>query len=664
MAARSCETPGRRRPILLALASITLLAGGLLTGNVGSAGAAGDAAYIGPSRGEPLPAETRGIVPAPVSRTDHAAADFAFREDTTIVVSAGRAVAPAQRLADRLRVVTGFQLPVRFGDAGQGDVSFVLGDPQTGAPRPFQEREGYRLDVAKSRAVITAETPHGLHNGTQTLLQLLPPWALGDRVYDVAWTVPATTILDYPRFASRGLMIDPARAFLEVGEVKRIIDQMALVKANRLHIHLTDDQGWRLQIDSWPNLAAHGGTGAMAGGKSGYYTKEDFVNIVEYANDRHIEVIPEIDMPGHMTAAISSYPELSCTDEPIPLPPTRGVFPNSLCIGEESTYDFVRDVLSELAAISPSPYIHIGGDETRGTSNEDYRTFVLRVEGIVHDLDKKMIGWTPMPETGPDPSTVHHYWADRANTMSADWFANDRPVMLSPTSFAYLDYGFAPDQELGWKYTNKDTEASYAWDPAAVVDETTHENINLTFGIKESNILGVEGAIWGEEMLRGGPDVEFCVWPRLAGLMEKAWSPRQLSDSYDDYKVRLGQLGLRLHIAEVNLWSDPKVPWASSLTGVQGRLRGDGSFSGPVARLSTLTMPTNAHTAVIDWGDGTVTDGVVTGAGSAMSTAPQVATVSGTHTYAEPGTHHGSVTVTLADGNVLTRPFTLVDPTP
>jgi len=657
--------------------SFVLVAGAALVAGVLAAPAAADtsprnetatgASLTGaanPMSAEPLPAETGGIVPAPVEQTAGAGDPFELTASSRIMVSEGKAMAAGNQLAKRLRTATGFALPVRQGTAGSGDIAMVLADPESGASQDYQRDAAYRLTASAPGVTIAAATRTGLQYASSTLLQLLPPWAMADRPYDVAWTVAPTTVVDYPRYAERGLMIDPARNFLTVPEVRRVIDQLNFVKANRLHIHLTDDQGWRIQIDSWPNLTAHGGTGSMAGGQSGFYTKDDFRAIVAYAAERGIEVIPEIDIPGHVTAALSSYPQLSCDDKPVPLRTTGGVSTYSLCVSEESTYQFVHDVLTEVAEISPSPYVHIGGDEAAGTSDADYETFINRVDGIVRSLGKTMVGWTPIPKAGVAPDVVQQYWADRTRAMNSSWFAGDRPVLLSPTSYAYLDYGFAPGQTLGWKYTNKDTAAAYSLDPSAVVDETTRRNINQTYGIQEKNILGIEGAIWGEKLLRGGPDLEYLVWPRLAALMERAWSPQDKAGDFTDFGGRLGQLGARLHIAGTNLWPDPKVPWATTLGGLDLSGPGlsvnqKGVVDGPVASLSSLAFGPTGHTAAIDWGDGVRTDGTITGAGAAMSTTPQVGTVSGSHRYAASGTYTGTVTVTLASGNMLRTPFTV-----
>ena len=232
--------------------------------------------------------------------------------------------------------------------------------------------QGYQLDITATSITVRANQPAGLFNGVQTLRQLLPVAAESTTVQTGPWLVPGGQIVDHPRFGYRGAMLDVARHFFPVAAIKAYIDQIALYKVNHLHLHLSDDQGWRIAIDSWPRLTTYGGGTSVGGGPGGYYTKADYTEIVNYAAIRHITIVPEIDMPGHTNAALASYAELNCNGEAPSLYTGMKVGFSSLCVGRELTYKFIDDVIRELAALTPGPYIHIGGDEASSTSDADY----------------------------------------------------------------------------------------------------------------------------------------------------------------------------------------------------------------------------------------------------------------------------------------------------
>ena len=266
---------------------------------------------------------------------------------------------------------------------GPGPVSVELGKTGLGP-------EGYDLTVTPSAVKLVAEEPAGLFYGVQTIRQLL---GVGKRL-------PAVRIRDRPRFGWRGSMLDVARHFRPVKDVKRFIDLIALYKLNRLHLHLSDDQGWRIAISKWPRLATHGGQTEVGGGRGGYYTQRQYSDLVEYAAARYVEIVPEIDMPGHVHAALSSYPKLSCDGKPTPLYTGIDVGFSTLCVDKPVTYDFVSDVIGELARLTPGPFIHIGGDEAAATKPADYVKFVRRVQQIVEfvrQADDRLGGDRPRP---------------------------------------------------------------------------------------------------------------------------------------------------------------------------------------------------------------------------------------------------------------------------
>lgn len=353
----------------------------LVAGLLGVPGAAAS-----PPSTDPAPA----IIPAPTSVTSTPGESFTLTPGTRILVGSDSsgAMAAATALAEILRPSTGYPFPVsRQGDHSTAhSIRFKLVDSAG------LGEEGYRLDVTPGAVLLRANTAAGLFYGVQTLRQLLPGEIESQTVQPGPWTLPGIHVQDEPRFAWRGAMLDVARHFFSVAEVKRYIDLLALYKVNVLHLHLADDQGWRIEIDSWPRLATYGGSTEVGGGPGGYYTKEQYAALIEYAQERHIMVVPEIDMPGHTNAALASYAELNCDGEAPPLYTGTSVGFSSLCIDKPVTYQFVDDVVRELAAMTPGPYIHIGGDEAHSTAHEDYVRFVNRVQGIVSSHGKDMIG--------------------------------------------------------------------------------------------------------------------------------------------------------------------------------------------------------------------------------------------------------------------------------
>ena len=232
------------------------------------------------------------------------------------------------------------------------------------------------------------------------------------------WTAPGGTILDYPRFAYRGAMLDVARHFFSVAQVERYIDQLALYKVDYLHLHLADDQGWRIAVNGWPQLTTIGAGTEVGGGPGGFYSQADYQAIVAYAAQRYVTVVPEIDMPGHTNAALASYPQLNCDGVAPPVYTGTDVGFSSLCVGLPITYQFLTDVINQLAALTPGQYLDIGGDEAHSTSPSDYATFVGKVQQIVAATGKTAIGWPDIAKATLLPSTVGQFW-DTATTAPA-----------------------------------------------------------------------------------------------------------------------------------------------------------------------------------------------------------------------------------------------------
>ena len=406
--------------------------------------------------------------------------------------------------------------------------------------------EGYRLTIAGDRITAAAAHPAGLFYAIQTLRQLLPPEAEG-RAMNAAIPILTGEVVDRPRFEWRGAMLDVSRHFLKPADVKRYVDHMALYKLNRLHLHLSDDQGWRIEIKSRPNLTAHGGSTAVGGGAGGFYRQAEYTDIVEYARARFITVVPEIDMPGHTNAALASYSVLNCSDRSPALYTGIRVGFSSLCVSRESTYRFVDDVVREIASLTPGAWFHMGGDEVKTLSPAQYATFVERVQSIVRSHGKEMIGWDEIGATRLHPTTIVQYWRPNANARDAVGQGNR--FILSPANKVYLDMKYDSATALGLKWAGYiEVRTAYDWDPATRVP-----------GVRESSIVGIEAPLWAETLVTLA-DYEHMAFPRLAAVAEVAWSPQQRR-GWEDFRTRLAAHGPRLQALGVNFYRSPQIPW-------------------------------------------------------------------------------------------------------
>jgi hexosaminidase len=495
--------------------------------------------------GEALTADSplNYLIPKPVL-VESATGLFPLSADTVIVIPTENAEVRtvAQLLADYLKPATGHALPIQTG-AGKSNtitLSTQIADSELGT-------EGYLLTITPDGVTLQANTAAGLFYGVQTLRQLLPAAIESDTVQSVAWTLPTATIKDYPRFAWRGAMLDVARHFFKPEDVKHYIDLLAYYKINRLHLHLTDDQGWRLMINSWEKLATFGGSTAVGGGAGGYYTQQEYADIVAYAQVRQIIIVPEIDMPGHTNAALASYPELNCDGKAPPLYTETKVGFSSLCVDKEITYKFVEDVIRELAALTPGPYIHIGGDESDATTPLDYRQFMERVETIVEKAGKRPIGWEEMAQVELSPTTIIQHWKEDKYAQAA--VKQGAKLILSPASKAYLDMKYDQDTKLGLSWAGLiSVQTGYDWNPATEIA-----------GVTEGDILGVEAPLWSETLVTMD-DIEFMAFPRLPGYAEIGWSP-ETGRGWEEYRVRLATHGSRFAALGVNFFRAQQIDW-------------------------------------------------------------------------------------------------------
>ena len=452
-----------------------------------------------------------------------------------------------RHLADLIGIAAG-ETPLRVepigGDAAPGSIQLRIGEVSVAGD------EAYDLTVGGGGVTITGRSPSGIFYGVQTLRQLLPPFleheaARFDKARPVS--VPFVTIADSPRFAWRGAMLDVARHFFSVAEVKRYIDLIALHKLNRLHLHLADDQGWRIEIKSWPNLAKHGGSTAVGGGPGGFYSQAQYADLVAYARDRFITIVPEIDMPGHTNAALSSYPELNCDGKAPPLYTGIEVGFSSLCVDKEVTYKFIADVVREIATITPGPYFHLGGDEVKTLTPAQYAQFVERVQSIVQSTGKQVIGWDEIAQAPLLRSTVVQHW--RPDTTPAQVVSQGVKVIMSLANRAYLDMQYDKATPIGLHWAAYiEVRDAYDWDPATIAA-----------GVSESALLGVEAPLW-TETVANIRDAEYLAFPRLAALAEVAWSNMD-QRRWEDFRLRLGAQARRWSALGINFYRSPQVPW-------------------------------------------------------------------------------------------------------
>lgn len=516
-----------------------------------------------------LAAEIRpvSIVPYPASLVHH---EGVFRiVPDTVIQAFGDAHPTGRQLRGYLSPATGYRLPVE-----------PAGDPKPGSIRmqldPAMARlgdEGYRLVVRPDYIDLRASTATGLFYGVQTLRQLLPPAIFRQaRVEGVAWEVPCVEIEDYPRFRWRGLMMDSCRHFMPKEFVKKTIDLLALHKMNVFHWHLTEDQGWRLEIKRYPRLTeigawrketivGHGGNpnptfdGIPHGG---YYTQDDAREIVAYAAERHIMVVPEIEMPGHAQAAIAAYPELGNTGERLEVWTRWGVNENVFNV-EESTIQFLQNVLEEVLDIFPSPFIHIGGDEVPKKQwqespraqarmrelglNDEHELqswFIRRMDTFLTERGRRLIGWDEILEGGLAPGATVMSWRGTAGGIAAAKMGHD--VVMSPTSHLYFDYYQSRDRA-------SEPLAIGGFLPLSRVYE--YEPIPSELNAEEAKrVLGAQGNVW-TEYIKNPKQFEYMAFPRTCALAEVVWTPATGRD-YDRFLSALKTHLQRLQILDVN----------------------------------------------------------------------------------------------------------------
>jgi hexosaminidase len=512
------------------------------------------------------------VIPVP-PEIKSADGQFVLTGDTSIVVQDNqtRLRQIAEYLAEHLKPSTGFELNILSDvdeTASKGKIYLRLEKKQN----PQLGKEGYKLKAGPDEITITANTPAGAFYGIQTLLQLLPyEVESAEKVNDIQWTVPCVEITDWPRFAWRGLLLDVSRHFFTKQQVKDFIEQMARYKFNTFHWHLTDDPGWRIEIKKYPKLTEVGAWRVPRQGRwgnldppgagekptcGGFYTQQDIREIVAYASQRFVTIVPEIEMPAHSLATLAAYPELACTQGPFHVDPGSrfyGQIQNTLCVGNEKVYEFLEGVFTEVAGLFDGEYIHMGGDEAfkgfwgkcpkcqklmqeHNLKSEDelQSYFVKRVEGIIESKGRRLIGWDEILEGGLAPNATVMSWRGTAGGIAAAKMGH--AVVMSPSPYYYLDLYQGDSVAEPATYGMSRLSSCYAFEP-------------VPDGIEAALVLGVQGNLWTEEISEFR-HAQYMTWPRGFAVAETAWSPKD-KKSWPDFVKRIESQFRRFDAADI-----------------------------------------------------------------------------------------------------------------
>lgn len=438
-------------------------------------------------------------------------------------------------LANKIESKTGIQI-------GSGDRTYnhlVLKQTETTG-----NSESYDLRITEDSLILKAGTAAGAFRGIQTVRQLIPETSNDTLTTNPVWVIPTGNILDEPQFKFRSTMLDVSRHFFSVKDVKRYLDLLAYYKINTFHMHLSDDQGWRIEIKSWPKLTEVGSTTGVGGGPGGFYTQEDFKEIVDYAADRFITIIPEIDMPGHTNAASLAYPFLNGNGKEIKVETSMAVGYSTFDTRKDTVYAFIDDVVREISTLSPGPYFHIGGDESLVTEKDDYIYFVERVEKIVRKYDKRMIGWDEIATADLSESSITQWWNSKENAQQG--IEQGMPIIVSLAQRAYLDMKYDENSELGLRWAGYiPVDKAYQWFPEDEFDP--------------KHILGVEAPLWSET-IRTFDELSYLAFPRVIGYAELGWSTKA-NRNWEDYRIRLAAQEAFLNSEGVNFYRSPKIDW-------------------------------------------------------------------------------------------------------
>jgi hexosaminidase len=515
------------------------------------------------------------LIPQPV-KIEQGNGAYTLNQSSTLGYNLDEARKTAEMLALKLNAPTGFSLKAKQDKSANIQLNINQ------IPDALLGNEGYTLTSSTNGITISANKAAGLFYGMQSLIQLLPKEIEGKKPLNREWMVPYVKITDYPRFAWRGVMLDVSRNFFSKEEVKTYIDQISAYKYNTFHWHLTDDHGWRIEIKSLPKLTQVGAWRVKRYGvfgerespkpgeaatEGGFYTQEDIKEIIKYADERHVTIIPEIDVPGHSMAAIASYPELCCTkDTSIRVNPGSNFaewFPNgkfkmftdnTFNPSDEKVYQFLDKVFSEIATLFPNPYIHVGGDECyKGYweanagcqalmkkmgyehSEQLQGYFMNRVEKILQSKGKKLLGWDEILEGGISPGATVMSWRGVKRGIQAAQLKHD--VIMTPNTFSYIDYVQGEPSIEPPIYANLRAIKCYSFEP-------------VPEGVDAKYILGGQANLWTEKIqtLR---HAQYMTYPRAWALSEVYWSPKEIKN-WDYFTKRMEKHFERADMAEIN----------------------------------------------------------------------------------------------------------------
>lgn len=473
---------------------------------------------------------------------------FALDQYTTIYTSENAAGFPevGDFLAKKIKGKTNLDIPVNVDEVpGQEGIIYINQSDSLEINTP----EAYQIYITQDSIILNSNTAEGAFRGIQTLRQIIPETSIDTVAEYNVWNIPTGKIIDSPNFEYRGSMLDVARHFFSVKDVKKYIDILAYYKYNVLHLHLTDDQGWRIEIKSWPKLTKVGGSTEVGGKAGGFYTQEDYTEIVNYAAKHHIMIVPEVDMPGHTNAASVAYPFLNGNRKTPKLYTGTQVGKSTFDTRKDTVYTFIDDVVREISAITPGPYFHIGGDESHVTKKNDYIYFVEKVEKIVQKHGKRMIGWDEIATSKIDSTSISQFWSSTKNAKLA--IEKNMKIIMSPAKKAYLDmqYDTLSKHGLHWA-AYIPTDVGYKWTPESYE------------GIPKENILGIEAPLWSET-ISNIDELEYLAFPRAIGYSELSWSIEENRD-WENYKIRLANQAPYLDRMNVKYYPSPLIDWKKS----------------------------------------------------------------------------------------------------
>ncbi|AOZ73127.1 hypothetical protein BK816_07340 [Boudabousia tangfeifanii] len=654
-------------------------------------------AWTGP---EPAPAPTPanrdsnyGLVPLPAHLEETAGQSFTLTDQTKIVAPSDLAN-EANLLAQSLRTATGFPLPVVETAEGNGNITLRKGTVEGYAGKP----EAYSLVTTPDGVTITGVSNHGVFNGTATLRQLFPGFINMKQEVIKDWVAPAVQIKDAPRYSYRGVGLDIARSFVPKEDIEKLIDNLAMFKMSVLHLHLADDQGWRIEITNegradgddidYTKLTEVSGKTAMWAhekqssreqGRTGYLTQQDYKDLQEYAAKRHIEIIPEIDVPGHTNAAVHAIPQLNTPGshhagtEQQPTSPANGtgaVGWSYLDPESPATDAFLKHVFGQLAGMTKSNRIHIGGDEPHQFEHRygqaKYNAFLGKVLDIVHNNNKTALGWNEISNaTTLREGDIMHYWTGSAEPTKRAIRNRNAKVLLSKPAESYLDQKYTSKTPLALNWAcqgNCDFPRYYNWNPKTFLGMGT-----------DDPIVGTEAVLWSETV-RGLDQVEFLTFMRALSHAEIGWTPQDLRN-LTSFKKRVAEVAIDLNSNNTNFYDGPATEWNYDVAGVKSTALTTGSniqlgyLSAPGTKLAdngkkVVTDTVNdedgtskskvgeGKTVEINWGDGSPVENATLTPKLARSAynASSLYAISATHTFATAG--EKDVTLTIGDKTV------------